>query len=75
MTRGSKPPTYNALLFGSGAARRGVYPPALLVGESTPPDMGELIAVGMGFVFWGMMTGASGGGGMCCWGLPWLPWS
>jgi hypothetical protein len=24
VTRGSRPPTYNALLFGSGAARRGV---------------------------------------------------
>jgi hypothetical protein len=35
--------------------------------------MGELMAVGMGFVFCGMMTGASGGGGMCCWGWPGAP--
>lgn len=25
-----------------------------------------MIAVGIGFVFCGMMTGGSGGGGMCC---------
>jgi len=39
----------------------------------TPPDMGELMAVGIGFVFCGMMTGASAGGGMCCCGLPCWP--
>jgi len=30
----------------------------------TFPDIGELIAVGMGFVFCGMMTGGRGGGGI-----------
>ncbi len=65
MTRGSKPPTYSARLFGSGAARRPKGPP--LPGDimpllSPPPPMGEVMAVGIGFVFWGMCRG---GGGMC----------
>jgi hypothetical protein len=29
-----------------------------------PPDMGEVIAVGIGLVFWGMITGGRGGGGI-----------
>ncbi len=64
MTLGSRPPTYRALLFGSGAARR-TNPPALS-GDITPPfsPIGDVIAVGMGFVFWGIITGGSGGGGM-----------
>ncbi len=49
VTRGSSPPTYNALLFGSGAARR-TNPPEL-VGDSMSPDMGEVIAVGIGLLF------------------------
>ena len=49
MTRGSRPPTYNALLFGSGAARR-TNPPEL-VGDKTSPEDGEVIAVGMGLLF------------------------
>jgi hypothetical protein len=49
VTRGSRPPTYNALLFGSGAALR-TKPPEL-VGDSTSPDDGEVIAVGMGLLF------------------------
>lgn len=69
MTRGSNPPTYNARLFGSGAARRENGP--ALPGEIIPllsplPPIGEVIAVGMGLVFWGMW---SGGGGMWA-GLP-----
>jgi hypothetical protein len=60
--RGSSPPTYSARLFGSGAARR-TYPPAL-VGDIILPDMGEVMAVGIGFVFCGMTTGGRGGGGM-----------
>jgi hypothetical protein len=36
------------------------------------PDMGELMAVGIGLLFWGIITGASGGGGMCCCGWPWF---
>lgn len=36
------------------------------------PDIGEVIAVGIGLVFWGIMTGGRGGGGMC---VPWpLSW-
>jgi hypothetical protein len=66
VTLGSSPPTYKALLFGSGAARR-AKPPAL-PGDRTPPfsppDIGDVIAVGMGFVFCGMITGGRGGGGM-----------
>jgi hypothetical protein len=69
VTLGSNPPTYKALLFGSGAARRTKPPPD--VGEVMPvADMGEVMAVGIGFVFCGMMTGGRGGGGM--W-LDWLP--
>lgn len=73
MTLGSRPPTYNARLFGSGAARR-TNPPALS-GDITPPfsPIGDVIAVGIGFVFCGMITGGSGGGGICE-GLPWLLW-
>lgn len=44
-----------------------------LVGDIMPlwsPDMGEVMAVGMGFVFCGM---CSGGGGMCA-GLDWPFW-
>ena len=71
MTLGSKPPTYRARLFGSGAARR-IDPPAL-EGDIKPPeklDIGDVIAVGIGLLFWGMTTGGSGGGGICA-GLPW----
>lgn len=72
VTRGSRPPTYKALLFGSGAARR-TKPPAL-VGDIILPDMGEVIAVGIGFVFCGIATGGRGGGGICDgvgWPFPW----
>lgn len=63
VTRGSTPPTYRALLFGSGAARR-TNPPAE-VGEVTPEtDIGEVIAVGIGLVFCGIITGGRGGGGI-----------
>lgn len=73
MTLGSRPPTYSARLFGSGAARR-TNPPALS-GDITPPfsPIGEVIAVGIGFVFCGIITGGRGGGGICE-GLPWLLW-
>jgi hypothetical protein len=73
VTLGSRPPTYRALLFGSGAARR-TNPPALS-GDITPPfsPIGDVTAVGIGFVFWGMITGASGGGGMCE-GFVWPLW-
>lgn len=67
VTRGSSPPTYNARLFGSGAARR-TKPPAL-PGDIIPPDIGDVMAVGIGFVFCGMTTGGRGGGGMWA-GLP-----
>lgn len=71
VTLGSKPPTYNARLFGSGAARRtelleddpGDSRPA----GSSPP--GEVIAVGIGLLFCGITTGGKGGGGMCA-GFP-----
>lgn len=53
VTRGSRPPTYRALLLGSGAARRGKGPP--LEGDMIwSPDIGELTAVGIGFVLGGM---------------------
>ena len=60
VTLGSSPPTYSALLLGSGAARRG--PP--LIGEvrSSPPRA-EVTADGSGLLFCGMLSG----GGM------WLP--
>jgi hypothetical protein len=65
VTLGSKPPTYKARLLGSGAARR-TNPPALEGDRTLPvPDIGEDIAVGIGLVFCGMMTGGSGGGGIC----------
>jgi len=58
-------------LFGSGAARR------IKLLEADPGDIipfasmvGDVMAVGMGFVFWGITTGGSGGGGMCA-GFPW----
>ena len=58
--------------MGSGAARR-TKPPAE-VGEVTPEtDIGEVIAVGIGLVFWGIITGGRGGGGMwldCAWFWP-----
>mgnify|MGYP006950200819 CR=1 FL=1 len=69
VTLGSSPPTYRALLFGSGAARR-TYPPALVGDIIATPDMGEVMAVGIGLVFWGIITGGRGGGGM----WDWLPW-
>src|SRR5579871_898461 len=66
VTLGSSPPTYKARLLGSGAARR-ANPPAL-PGDKTPPfslpDIGDVMAVGIGLVFWGMITGGSGGGGI-----------
>lgn len=49
-------------MFGSGAARR-TYPPAF-VGDIIFPDIGDVIAVGIGLVFCGITTGGSGGGGM-----------
>jgi hypothetical protein len=57
VTRGSKPPTYNDRLFGSGAALRR-KPPAL-PGDMTPCPLfiGEEIAVGIGLVFCGMFNG------------------
>ena len=81
MTLGSNPPTYNARLFGSGAARR----MKLLVADPGDPIPEEspsaVIAVGLGLLFCGITTGGSGGGGMwagllcplvvvgsyCCW--------
>lgn len=54
MTRWSSPPMYRARLLGSGAARRKLPP---LVGDIMllwSPDMGDVMAVGIGFVFWGM---------------------
>ena len=38
-----------------------------IIPVESPP--GEVIAVGMGFVFCGMTTGGSGGGGICA-GFP-----
>ncbi len=70
VTLGSNPPTYSARLLGSGAARRTKLPEpdeGDIIPVESPP--GEVIAVGMGFVFCGMTTGGSGGGGMCA-GFP-----
>ena len=66
VTLGSRPPTYSARLFGSGAARR-TKPPLPDEGDSIPVESppGDIMAVGMGFVFCGITTGGSGGGGMC----------
>ena len=66
VTLGSSPPTYNARLFGSGAARRTKLPEPE-EGDSIPVESppGDVMAVGMGFVFCGITTGGSGGGGMC----------
>lgn len=53
VTLGSSPPTYNARLLGSGAARR----IKLLVAEDgdiiplESPGIGDVMAVGIGFVF------------------------
>src|SRR3569833_176612 len=64
VTRGSRPPTYRALLFGSGAARRAKGPPLLggMMPLLSPLPMGDVMAVGMGLLFCGMCRG---GGGMC----------
>lgn len=66
VTLGSKPPTYSALLLGSGAARRTELfeeePGDNMPARSPPP--GEVIAVGIGLLFCGMTTGGKGGGGM-----------
>jgi hypothetical protein len=71
VTLGSSPPTYKARLLGSGAARRtkllDAEPGDIIPVESAPP--GEVMAVGIGFVFCGMTTGGSGGGGICA-GFP-----
>lgn len=67
VTLGSKPPTYRARLFGSGAARR-IRLLELDEGDIIPlesPPTGDVIAVGKGFVFCGITTGGSGGGGIC----------
>jgi hypothetical protein len=64
VTLGSSPPTYKALLFGSGAAR--VTNPLAEPGDRESPDMGVVMAVGTGLLFCGMeRTGGKGGGGMC----------
>ena len=64
VTLGSSPPTYKARLFGSGAARR-TTPPAE-AGVSRPAEFipGDDTDVGRGFVFCGITTGGSGGGGI-----------
>lgn len=60
MTRGSSPPTYRALLLGSGAAL--VTNPLAEPGDKESPD----IAVGIGLLFCGIeRVGGMGGGGMC----------
>lgn len=82
VTLGSRPPTYRARLFGSGAARRTKLPEPddgdIIPAESPP---GDVMAVGIGFVFCGITTGGRGGGGIwagfacplvvpfsyCCW--------
>ena len=70
MTLGSRPPTYSARLFGSGAARRTKLPEPD-EGDNIPFESppGDVMAVGIGLVFCGMTTGGSGGGGMWA-GLP-----
>ena len=70
MTLGSRPPTYRARLFGSGAARRTKLPEPD-EGDNIPFESppGDVMAVGIGLVFCGMTTGGSGGGGMCA-GFP-----
>ena len=72
VTRGSRPPTYSARLFGSGAARR-TNPPALC-GDiiCCPSFMGDSITPGIGFVLGGtsMVRGIAGGG---MWDVPGAP--
>lgn len=63
MTRGSSPPTYSALLLGSGAAL--VTNPLAEFGDSESPDNGVVIAVGIGLLFCGIERIGTGGGGMC----------
>jgi hypothetical protein len=36
-----------------------------LVGDRISPVNGDVIAVGIGLLFWGMTTGGRGGGGIC----------
>lgn len=65
VTLASSPPTYSARLFGSGAARRiKLAEPELgdIIPAESPP--GEVTAVGIGLLLWGMTTGGSDGGGM-----------
>ena len=60
VTLGSSPPTYNALLFGSGAARL-MLPPALIGDMMVLRSIGPLTSLGTMLLLWGMLRG----GGIC----------